>query len=74
MFLYDCMPSLSQLLYNENLLKNVSQLGMGNNPTTPVYTTKRENLFDEQKTTKNVKITNDLMLINVMEALTLLIF
>ena len=68
------MPSLSQLLYNDNLLKNVSQLGMGNNPTTPVYTTKRENLFDEQKTTKIVKITNDLMLINVMEGLTLLIF
>ena len=39
LLLYDCVPSLSQFLSIDKLSKNdnVSELGMGKNPTTPVY-------------------------------------
>ena len=61
MLLCDCVPSLSQFVSIDKLLKNdnISQLGMGRNSTTPLYsdTTKRENCFDKKKTIKNVKVT-----------------
>ena len=60
MLLYDCVSSLSQFLSIYKLLKidNASQLRMGKNPITPLYsgTTKCENFFDKKKTIKNVKI------------------
>ena len=43
MLLYDCMPSLSQFLSINKLLKNdFSKLGMGGNPTTPLYSDTRK--------------------------------
>ena len=58
--LHDCTPNLKNLLITDNLLKNaVSELQMGKNPTTTLYsdTTKPEKFFDKTKTTKKAKIT-----------------
>ena len=74
--MYDYVPSLSQHLSTDQLLKNdnVSQLGMVKNTTTPLYseTTKPEKIFDKEKTTDDVKIKktknkNNLTLIKVMQ-------
>ena len=55
--LYNCVPSLSQFWSIDKILKNdnVSELGMGKNQTTLLYsaTTKRENIFKYQ-TYKNL--------------------
>lgn len=58
MLLHDCIPNLSQILRIEKLLKNVSQLAIDDDVTSPLYskTTKRENVFVKE-TIKNVKIT-----------------
>ena len=55
------VPSVSQFLSLDEVLENdnVSQLGMGNNPTTSLYSynTKREHFFDEKENIKIPKIT-----------------
>ena len=62
--LCDCMPRLSQFLGVDKVLKNVSLLGMGENPTTPLFSdTTKHGFFYETKamdmfksTTMNVNI------------------
>ena len=53
------MPSLSQFLSIEKLLKNVLQLRMGRSPLTALYddTTKREKTIDKKVDCKKSKIT-----------------
>ena len=56
------MSSLSQYLSIAKLLRNddVSQLGMGINAATRLYSdTKREKVFDEKKTMKKIKIAKE---------------
>ena len=54
---FGCVHRLSQFVNVDKFLKNVSLLGMGKNPTTPLFSdTAKHDFFYEKETIRNVKI------------------